>query len=62
VQVLVLLTADLHCAQSLVISYSWYLKLEIILLRGECHEFSKRVHVGVYHAIGMHIILNENSK
>jgi hypothetical protein len=36
--------------------------MEIILLRGESHEFSKRVDVGVYHAIRVHRVLNENSK
>lgn len=38
------------------------MRVEIILLRGESHEFSKRVDVGVYHAIRVHIVLNENSK
>jgi hypothetical protein len=56
----------LRCAmlsvQSLVISHNRYLPMAIILLRGESHEFSKRVDVGVYHAIRVHRMLNENSK
>lgn len=39
-----------------------YMRVEIILLRDESHEFSKRTDVGVYHAIRVHTVLNENSK
>ena len=47
-----LLASKMYCTQSLLISYNWYQRVQIILLRGESHEFTKRVDVGVYRAIG----------